>query len=182
MSGIFSAIGGFLSTVSQFFTAMLPGFLVALIVAILFVPLYLLFMGIAEVALFGETVFKKLAGIETIYLNGRAYSGGSGNGQDLVYAFITNSAVQNVFFSIVALSFVLLFIFTIVALIKAEFALDLKGSAKSPIIGRALRSLVNFILVPAVSLISVVGVNFLTKTVYEKQLKHFYPKSSQENV
>lgn len=164
---IFSAIGGFLETVSHYWVSMLPNYLVALVVLILFVPLYLLFSGIALVAVFAENVFKKLAGIDTLYLNGTAYSGGNGNGQDLVYAFVTNSAVQNVFFSIVALSFVLLFIFTIVALIKAEFALDLKGSAKSPIIGRALRSLVNFILVPAVAIISIVGTNYLTKTVYD---------------
>ena len=163
----FLLAAGFFAKLGAFFTDMLPQFCIQLVVMVIFVPLYLLFMGIALIGLFAETVFKKLAGIDTIYLNGTAFDGASGNGQDLVFAFITEPAVQNVFISIVALSFVLLFIFTIVAMIKSEFALDLKGSAKSPIIGRALKSLVNFIVVPITALIAVIGTNFLTKTIYD---------------
>jgi len=130
--------------------------------------LYLLFCGIAIIVNTVETIFKKLVGIDTLYLNGQAYGGASDNsGYDLVYAFITNSAVQNVFWSIVALSLVLLIIFTIVAMIKSEFTLDLKGSAKGPIIARAGKSLVNLLVVPVVTIISILATNFLSKTIYD---------------
>lgn len=143
------------------------GIIVALLQFLLFMPMYLIFAGVMMIATFAEMTFKKLAGIDTIYLNGEAFGGGSGDGKDLVYAFITDSAVQDVFWSIVGLSIILLFIFTIVAMIKSEFTIDLKGSAKGPIIGRALKSLVNLLIVPVVTLISIFGTNFLTKTIYD---------------
>ena len=165
MSGF--SILGFFTMVGNIF-AILGDLLKIIITYFLVSPLFLVFVGILILAHFGELIFKKMAGIDVAYLNGQEYGGASdGTGQDLVYAFITEPAVQNVFWSIVGLSIVLLFIFTIVALIKSEFALDLKGSAKGPIIGRALKSLANFIIVPVTALISVVGVNFLTKTIYD---------------
>jgi len=155
----FTTIGNFFSVLGEFVTAVVN--------FLLFFPFILILAGVLLIAFFAEMVFKKLAGIDTIYLGNTAFGGANNGGQDLVYAFITEPAVQDVFWAIVSLSFVLLFVFTIVALIKSEFTLDLKGSAKSPIIARALKSLVNFAVVPVVTLISIIGVNFLTKTVYD---------------
>ncbi len=156
---LFSFIGNLLSVIGDIIKFFL--FL------IIWQPFMLILIILMALITFAELTFKALAGINPVYLNGIKYSGASGNGQDLVYAFITDGAVQNVFFSILALSFVLLLILTIVALIKAEFTLDLKGSAKGPIITRSLKSLANFLIVPAVSLISILGVNFITRSVYE---------------
>lgn len=156
----------FLQPIVDFFS-LFGDFMFNLLILLLFIPLYFVFMGISTVSLFAETAFKKLAGIDTIYLNGEGYGGGMGNGQDLVYAFIQDPTVQNVFWAIVALSILLLFILTIVALIKSEFALDLKGSAKGPIIGRAFKSLANFIVVPAATLISIIAVNYITTSLYD---------------
>ena len=156
---------GFLDEVKGFFMSM-GDILFNLLILLIFVPIYLIFTGISTVSLFAETVFKKLAGIDTIYLGSQSFGGGNGNGQDLVYAFIKNNAVQNVFWSILGLSIILLFILTIVALIKSEFTLDLKGSAKGPIIARAFKSLVNFLVVPVVTLISIIGTNYLTTSIY----------------
>lgn len=155
---------GFLEVLFKY----LGNILTALINFFLYSPLTLIFIGIILIAAFSEMVFKKVAGLDTIYVGGIEFGGTkeNGNGQDLVYAFITDPAVQNVFWAIIGLSLVLLFIFTIVALIRSEFALDLKGNAKAPIIGRALKSLANFIIVPVTALISVVGVNFITQSVY----------------
>lgn len=160
-------IGGFFSTLALFFSY-LGDILIALFKFLLFMPMYLIYAGVMMIAQFAETCFKKLAGIDTIYLNGEAFGGASdGSGQDLVYAFISDSAVQDVFWSIVALSVVLLFIFTLIALIRSEFTIDLKGSAKGPIFSRAFKSLVNFFLVPTITIISIFATNFLTKTVYD---------------
>ena len=164
---MFSMVGGFFSTLGLFFS-FLGDILIALFKFLLFMPMYLIYAGVMMVAQFAETTFKKLAGIDTIYLNGEAFGGASdGTGQDLVYAFITDAAVQDVFWSIVALSVVLLFIFTLIALIRSEFTIDLKGSAKGPIFSWAFKSLVNFFLVPTITIISIFATNFLTKTVYD---------------
>lgn len=141
--------------------------LAGLLFGLLFLPFILIFQGILNIANFAETTFKKLAGLDTIYLNGQGYSGSDGTGQDLVYAFISDAAIQDVFWSIVALSVVLLFILTIVAMIRSEFTIDLKGAAKMPIITRALKSLVNFIMVPAVSIFGIFAVNFLNKSLFD---------------
>lgn len=161
-----SLIGGFADV--MLVIGYIGSILVSLVKFILFMPLYLVFAGVMLVATFAEMTFKKISGIETIYLNGEAFGGASsGDGKDLVYAFITDSAIQDVFWAIIGLSIVLLFVFTIVALIRAEFTIDLKGSAKGPIIGRALKSLVNLLIVPVVTIISILGTNFLTKTIYD---------------
>ncbi len=139
--------------------------LVQLFRFIVFGIVYKIFSAILTLIDFFENIFKRIAGIDPITLNGVQY-GGEGSEGDLVYGFITNESVMSVFWSIVALSLVLLLVFTIVAFIKSEFTLDLKGSAKGPIISRSLKSVVNLIAVPAVSIIAVIGVNFLTRTVY----------------
>ncbi|MBQ3214444.1 MAG: hypothetical protein IJB10_05540 [Clostridia bacterium] len=162
-----SMVGGFFSTLGLFFSY-LGDILIALFKFLLFMPMYLIYSGVMMVAQFAETTFKKLAGIDEIFLNGESFGGASdGTGQDLVYAFITDNAVQDVFWSIVALSVVLLFIFTLIALIRSEFTIDLKGSAKGPIFSRAFKSLINFFLVPTITIISIFATNFLTKTVYD---------------
>ena len=160
-----SLLGGWLDPILNFGQTLVMYILEAL--KLIFVPIYFIFMGVCWLISFSENVFKAVAGIDKIYLNGTALGGGSGDGKDLVYAFITDASVQNVFWSILALSLLLLFIFTIVAMIKSEFTIDLKGSAKGPIIGRALKSLVNFLVVPVTTLISIIGVNYLSKTIYD---------------
>lgn len=132
---------------------------------LIFGVFYKIFSAILTLIDFVENIFKRVAGIDKITLNGVEY-GGDGSGGDLVYGFITNESVLSVFWAVIALSLVLLLVFTIVAFIKSEFTLDLKGSAKGPIISRSLKSLVNLIAVPAVSIVAIMGVNFLTRTIY----------------
>ena len=64
---------------------------------------------------FTESLFKKLAGIDTIEFEGETFGGD--NGLDLVYGFITNSTVQSAFWAILSFSVVLLIIFTIMTII-----------------------------------------------------------------
>lgn len=163
--------GGIVQTVTDFLTNIwyiiryLPHYLTELFKWLVFGILYRIFTWICILVDFVENLFKSLAGIDAITVDGAQY-GGSSSGQDLVYAFITNEEVMKVFWAIIALSLVLLLVFTIVAFIKSEFTLDLKSSAKGPIIGRAFKSVVNLIAVPAVSIIAIFGVNFLTRSIY----------------
>lgn len=139
--------------------------------------IYYIFIGITHILDFVEKLFERLAGVGTTVLNA-AKSGvnpveGSGGSnkvgeyeKDLVYNFITNNDVRNAFISILAVSIILLIIFTIIALIKSEFHLSYaKDQTKSAILGRSLKSLINFLVIPVIFLVSVVGVNVLTAVV-----------------
>ncbi len=119
---------------------------------------YYLFMGICSIVNFAEMLFKKFAGIDPIMTT-------SGEPMNILDVFVKSYEIWGLYVSIVVLSIVLLFLFTIVAVIKSEFALDAKGSAKGPIIARSLKSLAMFFIVPAASLIGTYAVNAITDTV-----------------
>ena len=90
---------------------------------------------------------------------------GGSTGNDIVMAFLNSSVVQTTFFTVLGFSIVLLVIFTVIALIRSEFTTDIAKSAKGPYINRALKGIMNFILVPVLSLVFVMGVNVLTRAV-----------------
>ena len=119
---------------------------------------YYLVMGICSIVNFAEMLFKKFAGIDDILT-------ASGEKMNILDIFIKSDEIWGLWVSILVLSIVLLFLFTIVAVIKSEFALDAKGSAKGPIIARSLKSLAMFIIVPVVSLLGVYAVNAITDTI-----------------
>lgn len=129
---------------------------------------YLVFTGVGMLIDFVMSLFRKLAGIESMRLEaGGKYIevGGEGNWTDITYAFITSEAVQTAFWTILAMCVALLVVFTIFAIVKSEFATDAKGAAKGPIIQRAVKSMLNFFLIPVISFVSIYGANMLTKAV-----------------
>lgn len=129
---------------------------------------YLVFTGVGMLIDFVMSLFRKLAGIESMRLEaGGKYIevGGKGNWTDITYAFITSEAVQTAFWTILAMCVALLVVFTIFAIVKSEFATDAKGAAKGPIIQRAVKSMLNFFLIPVISFVSIYGANMLTKAV-----------------
>ena len=141
------AIGHYLDAVLDFF----------------FLLFYYLFRSISYIVSFVESLFRRLVGIESMTINGSTVGGESST--DLVYGLIFNSQVQNLFWSILGFSIVLLVIFTIIALVKSEFSLDLKSSAKGPIIGRAFKAIINFFLVPIFTILAILGVNVLVRSI-----------------
>ena len=143
----FTAIPHYLNAVLDFF----------------FLLFYYLFRAIIYVVNFAESLFKMVAGIDPITINGISYGGESST--DLVYGFILSESVQTLFWTILGFSIVLLVIFTIIALVKSEFTLDLKSSAKGPIIGRAFKAIIQFFLVPTFTILAVFGVNVLTRAI-----------------
>lgn len=145
----------------DFFTA-LPHYLSG-ILDLFFMLFYYLFRSISYIVSFVESLFRKLVGIESMSING--FETGGDSGTDLVYGLIFNSEVQNLFWAILGFSVVLLVIFTIIALVKSEFTLDLKSSAKGPIIGRAFKAIINFFLVPIFTILAILGVNVLVRSI-----------------
>lgn len=127
--------------------------------------LFNLLKAILFIIQFTEDLFKSLAGISSIGFNGSTI-GGTGSSSDLLFAFLTSSVVQNTFFAVLGFSIVMLVIFTIIAMVKAEFTIDTKTAAKGPILARSFKAILQFFIVPVFVLIGVVASNALTKVVY----------------
>ena len=130
---------------------------------------YAIFVGVGMLIEFVLSLFKKLAGIDAMHLtleNKYIDVGGEGRWTDISYAFITSDVVMTTFWTIFAMCIALLVVFTIFAIVKSEFSTDVKNAAKLPIIQRAVKSIVNFILIPVLSVASLYGANMLTKAVY----------------
>ncbi len=130
---------------------------------------YAIFTGVGMLINFVLSLFKQLAGIEAMTLTaGDKYItvGGEGNWTDITYAFITSDAVSTTFWTIFGMCIALLVVFTIFAIVKSEFSTDVKNAAKLPILERAVKSVINFLLIPVISLASLYGANMLTKAVY----------------
>ena len=156
LSGIFDGIKNIIKIVGNIGN-ILTGFFQS-IIGIIYSIFYYLFMSVCQISTFAEMLFKKFAGIDTMVTN-------DGSVKDIVTIFISSNEVWGLFVSIIVLSIILLFLFTFIAIIKSEFSLDVKGSAKGPIIARALKSLAMFIVVPTVSVMGIYAVNALTQTI-----------------
>ncbi len=130
------------------------GLLLIAVYQILVAPFLLLADGI-------QLFFKKLAGLDTYYVNGQEQSG------DIVLSLINNKTVQDVFWALLILGVVLLIITTIVALVRTETqAVDSKDrKSKNKIFSESVRALFNFFMVPVVAILGIFMGNALLKAL-----------------
>lgn len=141
------------------------GHYIAQIPALIFYGLYMLITALANFFIYlPELLFKKVTGTGSSWaINGIEIGGDSGN--DIAMAFIRSEQVRATFFTVLGFSIVLLVVFTIIAIIRSEFTTDVSKAAKWPYVQRALKGIMNFVLVPVLSLVFIFGVNFLTRTI-----------------
>lgn len=144
----FSMLNGLFDPVLNWFNALLYYVNVILY--------YIIVGGIGKICDMCQALFRKFAGLDGMSLNGEE--------GDIVMQFINNGRVQQVFWAMVILAVVLIFITSFVAIIKTEF--DKNGNNnKRKVIGSALRGIVNFLIVPVVSIFGVIVGNALLKTL-----------------
>lgn len=111
---------------------------------------YCIFLGLSKILDVCQLLFYKFAGLDTVYINGQAVGG------DILLTFLNSDIVKNAFFSLLILSVVLLFITTFIAVLKNTTQ---KEFSTSKIIGSALKSLANFLLVPVFVIIGLIVAN-----------------------
>lgn len=121
-----------------------------------------------------QFLMRKLAGLDCYYIDGVEQKG------DMIYTFlvgiITNEypILSNAFWSIVILGFILLFLSTIIAIIRTEYTTGLGGNnAKGPIIGKMFKSVFYIAIVPIICIFGVYLANVVlmivdTATSYTK--------------
>lgn len=150
-------IGDALDSIGYFFTNtfQLIGYkLILLLYKILIIPLFYILD-------FVQLLFRKFAGLNTVYVNGQGESG------DIVLTLINNQTVQDVFWALMILAFVLLIIITIVALIRKETqAVDDKNRKTAKMVFKdVFRAMLNFFMVPVVAVLGIYMGNALLKSL-----------------
>lgn len=148
MSGLNSMLGSFWTNISDFITgifALIPQYL------------YFFYTCIASVLDLFQFVIRKLAGLDSYYVNGVETDG------DLLSQFINGilglngsySALNTVFWSLVIFGAIVLVVGLIMSLIKAHYNYDSKKSRSSAILGKGLKAIGTFAIVPLVTVFGV---------------------------
>lgn len=142
--------------------------LILSLVGTLLYPLFALFFVVMDAL---QDLFRVFAGVEPVGLTGlggdqtKVTAGNSGLADDtgIVYFFLNNALVKNLFMSILILALFLLIIFTVMAFLKNAYAA--KQKPWQEIVGSALKGLGNFIFIPVCCLLGVWLGNILLNAI-----------------
>ena len=110
---------------------------------------------------FLQIIFRKLAGVDTYFIKKSSSTQYEKMEGDIILNLITDKRIYSVFIGIVLLSVVLLFVTTIVAIIRSEYATEGAQNSKGKIIGKSIKGLFSFVLVPITLLLGLVVSNAL---------------------
>ena len=121
---------------------------------------YIIQIGFFWLIDFVQTVFRRIAGLDTYWFkNGTSLEAQSG---DIVESLLISDTVWTVFSSVLIAAIILLFVATIIAILKTE--LNEKDNAKGPVIKQALKAIAYFVLVPVVCILGVTLANIFLRT------------------
>lgn len=158
MSGLTSMLGGFWTYISDFLTGIFA-----------FIPqfIYFFYTCIASIMDVLQFVLRRLAGLDGYYINNQQVEG------DILIRFVNGilgidgsySALSTVFWSLVIFGAIVLVLGTIIAVIKAQYNYDAKKSNPIAILGKSLKAMATFALVPIVTIFGVYLSNILLKAL-----------------
>lgn len=106
-----------------------------------------------------QDIFRKLAGLEDTWIDGQEGSG------DVLINVLKSQVVVDTLISVTVFAVALVIIATIVQMVRTEYTTEGSKNSKEGIIGKALKSLVMFILIPVVCLFGIRTSNYLLKAV-----------------
>ena len=129
--------------------------------------LYFLYASAASVLDMLQYLVRKLAGLDTYYVNGQEKTG------DIIVEFIEGtlginnnySTLSTVFWSMIIFGVILLVFSTIITLIKTHYDYDSKKSQPSYIIGKAFKGLLTMVIIPLVTIFSLYFSEIILKTL-----------------
>lgn len=106
-----------------------------------------------------QTVFRKLAGLDTVWLNGEQTDG------DILLSIFRSQVVVDTLISVTVFAIALVIVATIVQMVRTEYTTEGSKNSKEGILGQALKSLVMFILIPVVCFFGIRVSNYLLQAV-----------------
>lgn len=119
--------------------------------------LYILQKSICYILDFIKEVFGKLAGIDTVTIDGAQ--------EDLLSHFLFSDGVRNAFLGVFLVGVILLFVFVVIAIVKSEMADPQHKKTKGQILVKALQSFVIFLLIPFLLLAGIMLTNAIMGAV-----------------
>ncbi len=106
-----------------------------------------------------QTVFRKLAGLDTIWMNGEQTDG------DILLSIFRSQVVVDTLISVTVFAVALVIVATIVQMVRTEYTTEGSRNSKEGILGQALKSLAMFILIPVVCFFGIRVSNYLLQAV-----------------
>ncbi|MBQ2713574.1 MAG: hypothetical protein IJF22_01210 [Clostridia bacterium] len=148
---------------------------------------YLLSMALLSIIDVFQLLMRKLAGLDTYYVDGSAQTG------DIVSDFLTGimfggyPILSSVFLGLIILGAILLFLSTIVAIIRNEYTTEKAENSKSKIIGKAFKSIIFVAIIPVVCIFGVYLANIVlvavdSATTYNTNYANTLDKTKLEAV
>ncbi len=165
--GISDILNGILNALSNLFNKYIVDPIVTFFSYIIGMLFYGLQIGMFYVIDAIQMVVRKIAGLPAYSVNGERTYGyiidGVERNDDLVMYILESDTVRQVFVSILIAAVFLLFIATVVAILKSET--DSKSNAKGPIFSNAIKSIVYFFMVPVVCYLGIIVSNIVLRTL-----------------
>lgn len=110
-----------------------------------------------------QSMFRGLAGLEGMKINGQAVNGEGQESYDLAYWLISTDIIMDIFWSMVLFSAFLLIIMTILAIIRNTY--EEKQKPVWDIISSSFKGLLGFIIVPAFAVLGLMFSNVILRAV-----------------
>ena len=107
---------------------------------------------------FIRDIFCKLAGIETVKIDGGE--------EEILTHFITSPAIRNAFLGVLLVGVILLFVFVIIAIIKSEAADPQHKKTKGQILVKSLQSFIIFLLIPFLLIAGIMLANVVVGAIH----------------
>lgn len=118
-----------------------------------------------------QILVRKVAGLDQIYYTSVDWTNSAGQSNDIVLNFIQNiflgqtPILTNVFWALIILGVIMLFITTLIAILRSEYTMDTKSSSKGRIIGQAFKAIFSFAVVPIVAFFGMYLANIILQAV-----------------
>ena len=107
---------------------------------------------------FIRDIFCKLAGIETVKIDGSE--------EEILTHFILSPAIRNAFLGVLLVGVILLFVFVIIAIIKSEAADPQHKKTKGQILVKSLQSFIIFLLIPFLLIAGIMLANVVVGAIH----------------
>src|SRR5574344_142999 len=119
-----------------------------------------------------QVLIRKVAGLDVVYYTSTDWGTTDPQSGDLAYTFIQNiflgqtPILTNVFWAMIILGIILLFLTTLIAILRSEYtATDSKSASKGKIIGQAFKAIFSFAVVPVVAFFGIFLANAILQAI-----------------
>ena len=108
---------------------------------------------------FAQSLFRRLAGLESIWYNGVQ------DDTEPLIKLISDQSVMEVFLALLFVGIVMLMMATIIQIIRVEYTTEGSKNSKGNIVGQALKSLAMFVIVPVGAVLGIYLSNMLLQMI-----------------